>query len=376
MPQEKAQSSRIIAVDLARALAILFMVQGHTLDVLLLPASRTGFFFDKWLFLRGLTAPMFLTLSGASFALATLRRWDCHLELSTSFWKRARRFLFFIGLGYAMHLPLKSFRDISFVGTAGWQSWLQVDVLQCIGFTLLFLQLLVLVARTPARFAKLAVGTGALAILLTPLMWNARLNTHLPLFFSSYFNGNTGSLFPLFPWAGYILFGAGLGFLYTRQQQKLASPVRLTAALGMAALAAGFCLSKLPITLYENADYWKTSPNLFLMRIGCVCVILAGLTYVTQKVSLPRRAIQSVAQESLTIYIIHICILYGSTWNLGLRQYIGPTLPFTSTLEWIVLLLGSMTLMGWSWSWFKRNEPVKLRWLQSAAVVLIAYSLT
>src|SRR5579872_4528514 len=110
MTREKSQSSRIIAVDLARVLAILFMVQGHTLDVLLLPAARTGFFFDKWLFLRGLTAPMFLTLSGASFAIATLRRWESHTEMTPAFWKRARRFLFFIALGYAMHLPLRSLR--------------------------------------------------------------------------------------------------------------------------------------------------------------------------------------------------------------------------------------------------------------------------
>lgn len=376
MPQEKAQYSRIVAVDLARVLAILFMVQGHALDVLLLPASRQGFIFDKWLFLRGLTAPMFLTLSGASFAIATMRRWDSHICFSPAFWKRVRRFLFFVVLGYAMHLPLKSFRNISFVSGAEWRDWLQVDVLQCIGIALLFLQFLVFIARTPARFAKFALGSGVAVVLLTPLLWKPGWTAHLPIFFASYFNGNTGSLFPLFPWIGYILCGVGLGYLFARQKENLASPSRLIAAIGSAALISGYCVSKLPFTFYQNADYWKTSPDLFLMRIGCVCVILAGLTYLSGMVSLPRHAIQSVAQESLTIYIIHICILYGSTWNLGLRQYIGPTLPFFPTLGWIVFLLLSMILMGWSWNWFKRNEPVKLRWVQSAAVVLIAYSLT
>jgi uncharacterized membrane protein len=374
MKQEQAQSSRIIAVDFARVLAILFMIQGHTLDVLLLPAARQGFFFDKWLFLRGLTAPMFLTLSGASFAIATMRRWDSHVALTPAFWKRARRFLFFVALGYAMHLPMKSFRNISFVSSAGWRDWLQVDVLQCIGISLVFLQLLVLIAKTPARFAKLAVGSGAAAILLTPLMW--KMGTDVPLFFSSYLNGNTGSLFPLFPWAGYVLCGVGLGYLYARKQQDLASSIWPVALIGIAAMGAGFCLNQAPFTLYANADYWKTSPNLFLMRMGYVCIILAGLTYLTQRISLPRRAVQSVAQESLTIYIIHICILYGSTWNLGMRQLIGPTLTFVPTLEWILLLLVSMTLAAWAWNWFKHNEPVKLRWLQSAAVLLIAYSRT
>jgi peptidoglycan/LPS O-acetylase OafA/YrhL len=173
-----------------------------------------------------------------------------------------------------------------------------------------------------------------------------------------------------------MLCGVGLGYLYARQQQNPAPSVWPVALIGIVAMTAGFCFNKIPFTVYANADYWKTSPNLFLMRMGYVCIILAGLTYLTQRIGLPRRAIQSVAQESLTIYIIHICILYGSTWNLGLRQRIGPTLTFLPTLEWIIFLLASMTLAAWMWNWFKHNEPVKLRWLQSAAVLLIAYSLT
>ncbi len=40
----------------------------------------------------------------------------------------------------------------------------------------------------------------------------------------------------------------------------------------------------------------------------------------------------SLAQESLIIYFVHICILYGSTWNPGIRRWIGPTLAPLSAL--------------------------------------------
>lgn len=371
----KNTQGRLIAVDFARVLAIWFMVQGHTLDVLLLPSARQGGFFNFWLFLRGLTAPMFLVLSGTSFAIATIRRWDSHTHLSLPFFKRFARFAFFIALGYAMHLPMKSFKDIHLVAGSAWQDWLQIDVLQCIGATLIFLQLLVLAAKTQARFAKFATMISAFIILLTPLMWGSWTH-HLPLAVSSYFNGNTGSLFPLFPWAGYVFFGVGLGYAYSQWQLNSQPRIRAIALAGCVGILLSTALNRIPFSVYRNLDYWHTSPNLFLMRIGCVCVILAFLTYVTQRIALPQKATQSIAQESLTIYIAHIAILYGSTWNLGLRQVIGPTLNVVPTLEWITLLLISMTLMAWMWNWFKHAQPAKSFWLQSAAVALIAYSLT
>ena len=41
-------SRRVIFIDLARALAVLFMLYGHALDALLAPEYRTGTWFDVW----------------------------------------------------------------------------------------------------------------------------------------------------------------------------------------------------------------------------------------------------------------------------------------------------------------------------------------
>jgi hypothetical protein len=140
--------------DVARVLAIAFMVQGHTLDVLLAPAYRQGFVFNSWLFLRGLTAPMFFMLSGMAFATSSLSRWESYAEFSPALFRRFGRYAFFIALGYVMHLPVKTFRGIRYLDAAGWQSWLQIDVLQCVGLTLIFLQLLVLAARVRLPAAR------------------------------------------------------------------------------------------------------------------------------------------------------------------------------------------------------------------------------
>ena len=131
--------SRLVAVDIVRVFAMVLMVQGHTLDVLLTPAHQFTPWYNYWLFCRGFTAPMFMTLSGFGFALATLRHWEEHLQFGPAVAKRLRRFAFFVLLGYSMRIPVRSLRDLRWAGPDAWQGFLQVDVLQTIGFTLIAL---------------------------------------------------------------------------------------------------------------------------------------------------------------------------------------------------------------------------------------------
>lgn len=376
MNQNVTMQSRNLAVDFARVLAIVLMIQGHTLDVLLGPAFRQGMAFDLWLFVRGLTAPTFFVLSGISFTLASLRHWDSYLHLSPQLYRRLGRFALFICLGYLMHLPIRTYHDIRWLDTAGWQSGLQVDVLQCIGLTLAGLQILLLLAKTPARFAQLAVSIGAAIVVLTPVVWKINWSEYLPLSLASYLTGHTGSWFPLFPWAAYPLIGVGLGYLYAQQVAGGARlPLRPLVWGGTALLALGLWLQKIPITIFTNIDYWRSSPNLFLVRIGCICLAFAMIYSLVQKIWIPRQPVHSLAKESLTIYFVHICILYGSLWNTGLKQSIGANLSWLPTLGWIALMLTSMLLLGWTWNRFKTAQPMRTHLVRAAIAVAVAYSL-
>jgi hypothetical protein len=81
----------------------------------------------------------------------------------------------------------------------------------------------------------------------------------------------------------------------------------------------------------------------------------------------------AVAQESLVIYFIHLCIVYGSVWNQGLVQLIGVTLRPIQTLPIVLALVGSMVLFAWYWNWFKHHRPRVARYVMIAvAVTLIA----
>ena len=59
----------------ARALAVTFMLYGHTASALLAPDYQVGAWFRAWQFQRGLTSSLFLMLGGFAFSVATSRHW-------------------------------------------------------------------------------------------------------------------------------------------------------------------------------------------------------------------------------------------------------------------------------------------------------------
>src|SRR5215510_13550273 len=143
-PASGFQSRRVVFIDLARALATVFMLYGHTVAALLAPRYQVGTWFDIWVFQRGLTSCLFLLLSGFAFSIATSKHWSVHGRLSPALFKRTRRFALFIVLGYALHFPVARFADLGSATSDRWQSFLLVDVLQLIGVTFLLVQITVL----------------------------------------------------------------------------------------------------------------------------------------------------------------------------------------------------------------------------------------
>ena len=139
--------SRSVFVDVARAAAIMMMVQGHTLHVVLATDLRSETVFYVWSFLRGLTSSTFLLLSGFVFALATHRHWTDQFVSRATTGRRFRRLGFFLLLGYALHFPMAKLGHLYGMSDERWKSFFVVDVLQCIAVMLATLQVLVWLAR-------------------------------------------------------------------------------------------------------------------------------------------------------------------------------------------------------------------------------------
>jgi uncharacterized membrane protein len=352
------------------------MVQGHTLDALLLPSYQSSWWYNTWEFCRGFTAPTFLLLSGFSFALATIRRFDEHTRCSPKVFARLRKFAFFVLLGYSMRFPAASVRDLSAIGADSWQAFLQFDVLQTIGFSLIFLQLLVLAVRNKARFAVAALTLSLLIPFTAPLLWNSHLVAELPLALRSALIGTTGSLFPLLPWAAYVLFGAALGTLYLTLAQSSAAFLKVLVPAGLLLMLAGFASEHLSRRIYGEANFWPTTPHLFITRIGFVLAILGVATFAVPCLQSLAGTLRSFAEESLLVYFVHLDLLYGSVWNTGLRHYLGSSLSFTQSYAWVIVMVAAMAALAFYWNRAKKTHPRPSYALRTTVFALAAIAIS
>jgi uncharacterized membrane protein len=349
---------RILFIDLARAIAVLLMVQGHTIDALLHPDFRTSLQYNAWLYLRGLTSCTFLFLSGAAFSLTALRHWDDQRRFSRRAVKRIRRLVFFLALGYFVHFPMGKFSDLQYADDERWRSFLAVDVLQNVALTLLLLQAMMWVTRTPRIFAAACAWVAGLIVGLTPIVHGVDFQAFLPLWLASYLNHQTGSLFPLFPWAGFTLLGATFGVTAapwaTRDHLQ---PLARGLFLAGAALAIGAGLAgEYGLFEYGVHDWWRASPLSFVQRFGSVLLLLSLVATIGHYVTRLTPPLQGLAEESLLVYAVHVALLYGSLWTVGLGPRLGPQPPGV-VLLWVVVMLAAMTALALVWKNIERLHP-------------------
>lgn len=370
-----AHAHRVIFIDLARALAVFFMLYGHTIDALLAPGYRAGVWFDAWQFQRGLTSSLFLILSGFAFSIATGRHWSSHVHITPAWWRRVRRFAWFVFLGYSLHSPVGRAVDFKYATAEGWRTFFAVDVLQLIGVTFIGVQCLVLVTRTRARFTWVAVVLAVLLVAISPLVWAITWSRWLPMGVWGYLSPVLGPSYPLFPavpWSAFILVGAALGQIYSSwggsHLEEFANRVLLIP--GLVAVAGGYGAAFLPVEAFANGAR-SVLPVDLLIRTGACMAIMGVIAHASQRVVRLPHVFSAVAQETLVIYFFHLCVIYGSAWSYGLVQFYGATLGPGQTATTVAVLVVAMSAMAWWWNWLKHSRPLVARYTAFAGCVVL-----
>ena len=355
---------RVIFIDLTRALAVVLMVYGHTISALLAPGYRAGPLYDVWVFQRGLTSSLFLLLSGFAFSIATARHWPSHMHVSPAVIKRLRRFALFIVLGYALHFPAGTLAELSRISPAQWRSFLAVDVLQLIGGMFILIQALVMLTRSRRVFMGTSFALAVLVVMFTPAVWRRDWTDLLPLALAQSLSPAQGSQFPLFPFGASVLIGAAAGQLYARWGAAHLASFANIVLLGAGALltVTGLYVRANGVDLFGPGEA-SGIPGEFMLRTGVSLIILGVIAYLSWRITRLPHVFGAVAQESLLVYFVHLCIVYGSVWNPGLVQHFGETLSPLQTLPLVVAIVALMVLLAWGWNRLKHTKPRAARWL-------------
>ena len=345
-----SKKNRIIFIDLLRAFAVLQMVQGHTVDVLLANDYRSmdSFFFSTWFFMRGMTAPIFLFTSGTVFTYLFRLNHEPFLK-NHRVKKGLLRFLLLVGLGYLMRYPTATVIIFSDVTPEQWTTFFTVDVLHLIGFGILFIMLFAYISEIVGKKDTIVFSIGALIFfILWPIASQINWTDYLPIPLAGYFYEKTGSLFPLFPWVGFLLCGAILGSYLARNPLIFrTSQFSLKLAVWGALLIFLFAVIKSVEnnTVNETYKYWAESIGLISLRVGFVLLLNSIVSFISLKMTSIPKMFVLIGRNTLLIYIAHLIILYGSAWSPGLILLFDRNLSAWVTVATAFLMIVTMTIM-------------------------------
>ena len=321
-PSRKAP--RLAYIDWMRGLACLLMFQTHCYDAWLSPAARKTTFFMYSQLGGTLPAPLFLFLAGISFALVTnklVQKGAPAGQIARTTIRRGAE-IFALGLLFRLQEYLIAW------GWAPWSDLFRVDILNTIGVSMMLMGVLcwmvLAIGDSANQRARLgiAAAAGALAIsLLTPPLWTNWRPVWLPWPLESYVNGvhNLGEpqpwLFPIFPWAAFAFAGLAIGFLLQSvwSQHHQGSVFLLSGLAGVVLIQGARWLDRQPRQLYANYDFWHTSPNFFLIRVGLLLIILcASFAWCRWGPGLwGFSPLVQLGTTSLLVYWVHIELVYG-----------------------------------------------------------------
>ena len=349
-------TKRIAYIDWLRGFACLMMFQTHCYDSWLGGASREGQFI-KWSQLGGtLPAPLFLFLSGVSFAMVT----DKLRQKGTAANEIARTTIMRGGEIFLLALLFRLQEFLLGLPRAPWTDLLRVDILNVIGLSLMMMGLACRIAaaggtRDVQRLRRtsigIAVAASAAIAAVTPQLWTTWEPHWRAWWLESYINGvhifgkPQPWLFPLFPWSAFAFAGLAVGFLLLSgwARRNEAAAVGLAGAGGVALVALGIWLDARPVQLYAVYDFWHTSPNFFLVRVGIVMLILFA-SYVWCRWGAGEWGFSPLIEMgkcSLLVYWVHIEFVYGGLSILPKRG-VGIA---TATLGLLAIFI-AMTLLA------------------------------
>ncbi|RTE51877.1 DUF1624 domain-containing protein [Arenibacter aquaticus] len=322
---------RLYFIDAIRAWAILMMLQGHFIDGLLDNSFRdnSNTFYSIWKYFRGVTAPVFFTVSGFIFTYLLIKGDQVGLN-NPRVKKGLKRGLQLLAIGYLLRT--------NFFGLLNGQlydSFYLVDVLHCIGLSILGIIgiYLITIKRNKLLFPGILLVSTLVLFVMEP-QYKQYTHYYLPELLANYLTKTNGSVFTIIPWFGYASIGAFLSVLFSRfKNSTYLYPIAIgsLSILGFALLTYS---STFFLKLYEVSGMLIFSKiyfnNYLFIRLGDVFLVFA--LFMLFRRFMNNRTILRIGRSTLSIYVIHYIILYGSFTGLGLYYFLNHSLSPTMAI--------------------------------------------
>ena len=312
---ENVKKFRLDFIDVIRAFAICMMLQGHFVGGLLADRYRddNNFIYWLWHYCTGITAPVFFTVSGFIFTFLLVKESDA----TKIGWqnprvkKGIRRGLMLIGIAYFLRMSFQS-----------------VDVLHCIGLSLLLLITTYLLSynRKAWVMPTILLSTTLLAFTFEPFYKSLTFD-FLPLPIANYFTRAHGSFFPIFPWFGYVAFGGFMGYLFQRYKAHphlYRNAILLFLTVGAFLLWVSHYIVEQLYYINHATFFARLMEDFAYLRLGNVLLVFGFFALMRNVIT--SKLIKTIGQNTLSIYVIHCFVLYGSITSHGLLQHFGGSL--------------------------------------------------
>jgi uncharacterized membrane protein len=332
------KNKRLYFIDIIRAFAILMMLQGHFVDTLLATQYRdlNSIPFSVWSYFRGITAPTFFTISGLIFTYLLLKAKE-KKETNLRMKKGLIRGCFLIFVGYLIRIPIFKFLIGEFS-----TYFLVIDVLQCIGLSLISIVILYYLCNKKTILFSIITLLLGFTIFLTERIYFDASFEGLPLVISNFISKANGSVFTIIPWFGYVAFGAFIATLFHRYLKQPKFKTIIISSFAITGFVLIFYSTPILASIYKLTHIkiflFSAGYNYLFTRLGNVLIYFAFFYSLEKYLKLP--LILKIGQKTLSIYVIHFIIIYGSFTGIGLNTIIGKTLtPIQAVFGAIIFLI-------------------------------------
>lgn len=313
------------------------MLEGHFVHDSLDPAyiDFNNPVYATWLFIRGFTSPIFLTVTGLIFVYLLL------MDRHTSYTKNIR-----VRKGATRSLELLFWGYVLQPGA--------FHVLQCIGMGIAMILLifglykLIKVIPLSIYFFLSGMLLFYFGMELNKLPVDQGWPLNAPEFIQNMFHGPPSrAIFPIVPNMGFTMIGAAIGCWlhdFSKHVQRWRFAFIFITIGALCFFFTDPILEGMDIIfsyIFGTIEFKNITMNWIMYKVGMVFMVLGVLMIVEKLIGeIKPNLFLKIGQNTLSIYIVHMIVLYGAITGFGLNRLFSQSLtPYEAALGAILFII-------------------------------------